>query len=488
MPGDKKISALDAMGTVGGDDEFPIIQSGAGPYRTRSDQFLGDRPKSPATKVVAASDTPNAEARADYVCSGVDDQVEIQAAIDAVAVSGGKVVLLEGSFKISDGIYLDDYVTLEGHGFNTWIEATAKGTASPEDVNHFSMCHIIDKVYVTVKNIRWDANNLMYYGIQTYATALDDLHHIWIEGNYVYEAGDDEIGIEQYSKQVMIRDNYCRTTTWLFGGPSNIEVQDGATEIWILNNHCDGTYNINHAGYGGCVGIKIFRHNAGFGESPHIVVRDNLLTNNRANYAIYATEGVVGVIIAGNQIVDPTGGGIQHFTEDMTSVVMNNIILNATPRVNFLSTPINIVTRRLTIESNTTSDVDVVLRQGPTSPSWIIGLDHSADQAFALAYRADGLPSLTGNYLVYILKDGTLRWGITPGANYLQVAPNGDITFVGTAGFYPRRLSQAAIPASGVGATQIDVGEYLIWRDTDDNKTYLVYNDTDVGVRSVEMT
>jgi hypothetical protein len=44
----------------------------------------------------------------------------------------------------------------------------------------------------------------------------------------------------------------------------------------------------------------------------------------------------------------------------------------------------------------------------------------------------------------------------------------------------PRRLSQSAQPTP-------DSGELLIWRDTDDSKTYLVYNDPDEGVRKVEM-
>jgi hypothetical protein len=47
--------------------------------------------------------------------------------------------------------------------------------------------------------------------------------------------------------------------------------------------------------------------------------------------------------------------------------------------------------------------------------------------------------------------------------------------------FKPRRVSQSAQPTP-------DTNEMLVWRDTDDDKTYIVYNDTDVGVRKVEMT
>ncbi|KKM18867.1 hypothetical protein LCGC14_1661360 [marine sediment metagenome] len=44
----------------------------------------------------------------------------------------------------------------------------------------------------------------------------------------------------------------------------------------------------------------------------------------------------------------------------------------------------------------------------------------------------------------------------------------------------PRRVSQSGQPTP-------TVGELMVWRDSDDSKTYLVYNDTDEGVRKVEM-
>ena len=55
-----------------------------------------------ATYVVAASNaSPNSKAQADFVCDGSDDNVEIQAAIDALPVTGGIVHLTEGAFNIS---------------------------------------------------------------------------------------------------------------------------------------------------------------------------------------------------------------------------------------------------------------------------------------------------------------------------------------------------------------------------------------------------
>ena len=56
-----------------------------------------------ATVVIAAVDASlQARAQADFVCDGTDDQVEIQAAIDALPAGGGEVKLLEGNYVKSN--------------------------------------------------------------------------------------------------------------------------------------------------------------------------------------------------------------------------------------------------------------------------------------------------------------------------------------------------------------------------------------------------
>ncbi|WP_243670103.1 hypothetical protein [Methanoculleus chikugoensis] len=70
------------------------------------------------TIIVAASDSSAAsKAGADYICDGIDDQYEIQAAIDALPPArGGTVQLTEGTFKCSGNILPGSYTTLSGQG------------------------------------------------------------------------------------------------------------------------------------------------------------------------------------------------------------------------------------------------------------------------------------------------------------------------------------------------------------------------------------
>ncbi|MCK9298784.1 MAG: right-handed parallel beta-helix repeat-containing protein [Methanoculleus sp.] len=71
---------------------------------------------SPATLTVAASDsTELSKNQADYVCDGVDDQAEIQAALAALP-DGGNVVLTEGTFNCAGVIAPPVGTTLSGQG------------------------------------------------------------------------------------------------------------------------------------------------------------------------------------------------------------------------------------------------------------------------------------------------------------------------------------------------------------------------------------
>jgi hypothetical protein len=71
--------------------------------------------------------------------------------------------------------------------------------------------------------------------------------------------------------------------------------------------------------------------------------------------------------------------------------------------------------------------------------------------------------------------------------NYSRISPTGDLAFIGSAGLYPRTLTQASAPAAGTGATQLDTGEMCIWIDSDDSKCYYCFNQGGT-VKKVELT
>lgn len=94
-----------------------------------------------ATFVIAASDsTAEDKANADYVCDGTADQVQINAAIDALPNSagsgqdGGKVLLLEGTYNVSapikGSLSLHNGIHLQGMGYGTQIKPAASFDSS----------------------------------------------------------------------------------------------------------------------------------------------------------------------------------------------------------------------------------------------------------------------------------------------------------------------------------------------------------------------
>lgn len=85
-----------------------------------------------ATLVVAASNaSAQSLAQADYICDGTDDQVQIQAAINAVGALNGQVVLLEGTYNLGTAYIRPTagYISLVGQG---------KGTVLKQNVDYLN--------------------------------------------------------------------------------------------------------------------------------------------------------------------------------------------------------------------------------------------------------------------------------------------------------------------------------------------------------------
>ncbi len=76
-----------------------------------------------ATRLVAASDADvRSKIEADFVCDGTDDDVEIQAALDALPAAGGKIHLTDGVFNLSATVARAiGGVTFSGRGRGTKV-------------------------------------------------------------------------------------------------------------------------------------------------------------------------------------------------------------------------------------------------------------------------------------------------------------------------------------------------------------------------------
>ena len=56
--------------------------------------------KKPIISVAASDASDDDKARADYICDGIDDDVEIQAALDTLPGKGGTILFLGKIFRV----------------------------------------------------------------------------------------------------------------------------------------------------------------------------------------------------------------------------------------------------------------------------------------------------------------------------------------------------------------------------------------------------
>jgi hypothetical protein len=138
------------------------------------------------TFTVAASDSSAQDKLlAGYVCDGTDDQEQIQAAIDALPVCGGKIKLTVGTFNISETIDLVSNMAIEGERGTKIIATDEIGETFNEGL--FS---INGKEYLTLKDFTIACEE----SVNSIAIKIFDSKHIDISNlNFNYWLGDENI-------------------------------------------------------------------------------------------------------------------------------------------------------------------------------------------------------------------------------------------------------------------------------------------------------
>lgn len=195
-----------------------------------------------ATIVVAASDAySKSREQADFICDGVNDEVQIQAAIDALPVGGGIVQLSEGVFhcgrsggsqiKLSSGAWLNGMGKATQLKLGDGIDQTF---ITNENATPLSESGTRD-YDITVSNMFIDGNkanqgsgsdslwcvgfstvdhlriyNLRVIGGWTTAIRTEFCKHVFVECNLIEDAGDDGIAINENTKFASVIGNIIR--------------------------------------------------------------------------------------------------------------------------------------------------------------------------------------------------------------------------------------------------------------------------------------
>jgi len=118
-------------------------------------KYLDEIGARPATQFIAASDAAaETKLHADAVCDGTDDHTDINTAITAVASTGGKVLLSEGTFTIAGEISLATAVHLQGMGIGATVIKV-----KDSDTGDYTILDIDSLSSVTVSDLTIDGNS-----------------------------------------------------------------------------------------------------------------------------------------------------------------------------------------------------------------------------------------------------------------------------------------------------------------------------------------
>ena len=189
---DSKLTALGNLAAPTRDDLLYVVDDPAGApisYKATVQGVISG----PDLFVAASNASANSIKNADYVCDGTADDVQIQAAIDALPAAGGRVVLSEGNFYIAATINIRHQLWLSGSG----IHATQLYLIDGVDDNMIEYDHGGDGVtlWLTLEQMTLSgnkANQAAGHGIYIPA-APDTLSDVRLRDMYILNFKEDGI-------------------------------------------------------------------------------------------------------------------------------------------------------------------------------------------------------------------------------------------------------------------------------------------------------
>ncbi len=283
-----------------------------------------------STYVVAASDS-KWKSDADYICDGTEDDVQIQAAIDALPATGGSVHLMEGTFNVAASITLPSYTTLTGSGFSTVLAAT--NTCE-------EMILASEENYICISDLVLDGTNQKEAGAWR-GISLASVGFAIINNVYIQDTDHDGIRL-QTSNRIEISNVFIKSV-----GGHSILIGYGSQYVTVTNYFSDsphlehvciewegaGSAQNHHITLNNIIGINA--GNAGFYiQHAHTVVFNNCISEGSVQPEFIILDCVD---VCLNNCIAKNAGSYGFFTNDnVTEMVFNNCqVLGGVPAAAF---------------------------------------------------------------------------------------------------------------------------------------------------------
>ena len=177
----------------------PGAKGDTGPQGAQGPPGTAAECKRTARFVVGTSTAGWTAADCDYLCDGTDDQVEINAAIQALPVAGGEVIILDGTYNITANITMTKNNTkLTGNGTSTILKVTGQ---------YINAINITSRENCTVKCLNFDLINAQY----ATGISISESSNITSTENFFYHPSSS-FYIEQ-TKRCIVSKNVIKNAT-----------------------------------------------------------------------------------------------------------------------------------------------------------------------------------------------------------------------------------------------------------------------------------
>ena len=252
----------------------------------------------------------------DYLCDGTDDQVEIQAAINALPSTGGEVVVLDGIYHITASINVNKKnVTLRGNGNATVLKRMWSGSNNNGVIQ-------VSNSYCHIENFYINGNKENYNGGNNFGIYLSGNNtNTTITGNICNGNNNSGIYLGSDSTNNTVTGNTCNNNSYginLYNTNTNTTITENICNnnsygIYLYNNNAHNTITGNICNGNNSYGIHLYSNNTN-------TVTGNTCNNN--NSGIYLTRTDASTI-TGNICNGNNNSGIHLYSNNTNTVTGN---------------------------------------------------------------------------------------------------------------------------------------------------------------------
>ena len=258
----------------------------------------------------------------DYLCDGTADDVEINAAIQALRTTGGEIVLLDGLYNIKSAILVNKSgVTLTGNGGSTKIIRAF----NDDEYDAEQGLVVIKNSFCTIKNIYFDGVKSGYYS--NTAINLNSGDNCTISNNTIVNITTD--GIYADGDHHIIENNIitdCGNIGLYLSGCNKATI----TNNQIMRSEAYGMYlyNVNDAVVNDNICMDCKDSGISLQNCNTTCFSGNILNGNSQN-GIYLPDGDSN-IICGNTFIENKNFGVYLNSLANKNVVMSNVYTSNT--------------------------------------------------------------------------------------------------------------------------------------------------------------